>query len=192
MTDQQRFEKWEQLAKYVFCQFLGSAEPMTESWEEIRLRVANKREELKPHPSPGRGKRWDMPTLEEEGIFIEALAAFHSGSPTKDLSWEIAEAFKTGDRRTFDIISEAADYFKNTPRTQFSKTVIAARKSAITLKAELGQWPTKKDVRESVIAKMKSDTFGESESTRWTEVFKYAGLGFLPTGKPKRGPSRNR
>ena len=184
MTKQQRLEEISRRMKEL-CPTLA------ENMKGGVLALHNLFEGMLPKPSPGRGKRQSIP-FEERLVFVEAVAAFHTGSPTADLSADIAEAFKTGDRRTFEIIAKAADWVKNTPRTQFSETVIAARKSAITLKAELGQWPTKKAVRESVILRMKSATFGADESSRWTEVFKRAGLGFLPTGKPKRGPSRNR
>jgi len=177
MTKQQQFEE--------------HAHSAAEAIKGGVLTLHNLFEGMLPLPSPGRGKRQSMP-FDERMIFIEAVHSFHIAEPTADLSHYIAEAIKTGDRRTFDLIAEAADYAKNTPRTQFSETVIAARKSALSLKAATGQWPTKKDVRKAVIDRMKSATFGNDESSRWTEVFKRAGLGFLPTGKPKRGPSRNR
>jgi hypothetical protein len=177
MTKQQRFEE--------------HAHSAAEAMKGGVLALHSLFEGMLPLPSPRRGKRHSMP-IEERMVFVEAVHSFHIAEPTADLSHYIAEAIKTGNRRTFEIIAAASNYAKNTPRTQFSETVIAARKSALSLKAATGQWPTKKAVREAVIAKMKSATFGADESSRWTEVFKYAGLGFLPTGKPKRGPSRNR
>jgi hypothetical protein len=130
--------------------------------------------------------------IDERMVFAEAVHSFDIGSPTADLSAEIADAIKGGDKRTFEIIAAAAEYAKDTPRTQFSKSVIAARKSALGLKAETGQWPTKAAVKAAVIKTMRSATFGGDESSRWTEVFRFAGLGFLPSGKPKRTRSRNR
>lgn len=184
MTKQQRIEE--------IARKMKELQPdLAESMKGGVLAIRNHLERMLPLPSPGRGKRQAV-TFDEKMIFIEALHSFHLQSITSELSADIAEAIKTGDRRTFEIIAEAADYAKNTPRTQFSKTVIAARKSALSLKAATGQWPTKEDVRKAVIDRMKSATFGNDEASRWTEVFKYAGLGFLPTGKPKRGPSRNR
>ena len=101
MTKQQRLEEISRRMKEL-CPNLA------ENVKGGVLALHNQLEGMFPLPSPGRGKRQTMP-FDEELIFIESLAAFHAGSPTEDLSWEIAEAFKTGNQRTFEIIAEAAD-----------------------------------------------------------------------------------
>lgn len=129
-------------------------------------------------PPNKNGKR-DKTSLE----FDLAVAAFLEKDGS-DFRKAIDEAFRTGNTRVFRLLIEAQEYAQSIPHTQFSKRVIETIKTKIKLQRKLGRLPTKKEVREAV-------SFDEEVTSRWTEIFKVAQLGYLPKGISRRGKSRH-
>jgi hypothetical protein len=127
-----------------------------------------------PVASPGRGKRIDG--LMDDDLFISAMSSLVSGIIEDDLATAMADAFKTKDMSVFTAIQEAKTYLDAVPHTSFSRVVMLTLRRKIQLVEKLGREPTK--------AEVKAATGLEIEPQRWTEIFRAAGLGRLPNGKP--------
>lgn len=126
-----------------------------------------------PPAAPGRGKRQrdDLP-------FLEAVAAFLDRDGG-ELAPAMLAAIETGDTEIFKTIIEAKAYVDAIPHSGFSRRVMEVLRCKIDLRTELGRNPTKQEVRAAV-------SFTEDVPQRWTEIFKAAGLAWLPIGKPSR------
>jgi hypothetical protein len=147
-------------------------------------------EELHPQPSPGRGKRSQRP-IEEHMVFVDAVGSFCEGRPTADLMSAIEDGFADPGSRVFDVILEAKSHLESLGHTTFSRSVIEARRAWVSLSHRLGRRPTKAEVVAEVREKFGDGAFEPEASSRWSEVFKAAGIADeLDTAKPKRGKSR--
>ena len=108
----------------------------------------------------------------------------------EDVLGIIAEALQSNDTKTFQEIAKISEAIKNPSHNKFSQSVVFALIAKIKLHKKLGRLPTKNAViKESEIMARESNRtcFASDESPRWTEVFRIAGLQYLPKFLSKRG-----
>lgn len=137
-----------------------------------------------PDPSSARRKAPEY-TGDELTLFEYAVEAFlkremQSGSPLDIL---IKDAFVKNDQRTFKIIQDARDYAQTPMQIKHGKNVIAAIEAIIEILEIKKEFPTKFEIKETVLLKLGDQSFDKSD-TSWSKVFRDAGLKFLPKDKP--------
>jgi hypothetical protein len=90
---------------------------------------------------------------------------------------EILTAFKTADSGYFLMLAQAAEHVRNMDsKNVFQKIVDATRRADADLILAQGKIPTAGEIKRSVIRRLGPIVPGEGESSRWTEIFKAAGI----------------
>lgn len=144
-----------------------------------------------PPLAPGRGKR----QTQADGydlVFRMASAAFRSGTTDEVLTARMNDAIQRGDVQFFKVIAAAGESANFTRETKFSRNVRQATIEWYRAKHITGETLTKAEIIELVCDALGDDAFGPTDYSRWTEVFRVAGIATeIPQAKPIRGKARN-
>ena len=107
----------------------------------------------------------------------------------------IAQALKKNDSAFLSTLAEMSKDFKQPQHTKFSRSVVFAISAKLNLHRKNGRLPTKNEVIKlaaKTARNLKLSSFDETAdcATRWTEVFRIAGLQYLPKDKPRQTANR--
>ncbi len=172
-------------------------------WESRRKIVELR---LDPPKDPRRKKRASTKSKwHNSRNLLLLVASLHPDAPdfyaggedgVEDFLELATEAVKCGDTEFWKAVAEFTIKAKNTFNQPIpeSPLPIYAIRAKIILHYRTGRLPTKAEIKNHLIAaatKQRFKCYGADESSRWNEVFRAAGLTFLPNSKPKRGLIRN-
>lgn len=122
-------------------------------------------------------------------LFENAVESFRQRELTTESALDLLlkDAFAQSSRRTFEIILDAYDFYKHPKQNKHGIIVVAAISLTLKFLEENKAFPTKLKVKQMVEKQLAYDSYGIDESGKWANVFKDAGLRFLPDGKPWDG-----
>lgn len=113
-----------------------------------------------------------------EGFFLKKLTSESA------LDLLLKDAFAQSNRRAFEIILDAYDFYEHPKQNKHGTIAVAAIRLTLKFLEENNEFPTKFRVKQMVEKQLGDNSYGIDESGKWANIFKDAGLRFLPDGKP--------
>jgi hypothetical protein len=119
-------------------------------------------------------------------LFENAVESFFLRKLTSESALDLLlqDAFAQSNRRAFEIILDAYDFYKHPNQNKHGTIVVAAIRLTLNFLEKNEAFPTKLKVKQMVEKQLAYDSYGIDESGKWANIFKDAGLRFLPDGKP--------
>ena len=133
-------------------------------------------EEIFPPEEPG-SKKEPMPDALRCAV-CDMLDAAQGLDMTPETLAQINTAYQTADAEYFRTLAAAADHINDLEynRTKYANSVREARSAFADLLLAKGKVPANFEVRDEVIKRLGMGTWSAEESSRWSPVFKAAGL----------------